>query len=381
MDLPRSHRPSSGNPFGGVTVRPATAADAAACAATMPDVLPDRWRKGDNCRSLVAVDTVTATVVGHCRGIDSTIHPRARNLVLRVLAGPGAHRARRELLDGQISVSDRPLHLKVTGEDEGLLRDLADRGAVTIQLMPPWTRQVGPALRAWSAEHQLRGERRRAPAPHAASVIVAAADVDPQSLLELDAEHYAAQHATWSPCAGRPELLEALADAHDPHSCRSWDRGLSLAMVSHGTPIAAALVFGAGADEAAPEVCLLSRPYCGRSAWRAKLALLAEHIAQLPDGARFCLDSHVGMREEHSMIAGIPGLTDPDEGWTAVVAVPVPGAAAPRPLTPLPSHLIPDAAAWARLDSGNGASCTGQDLTTGDEGHPPPDELPDRAPQ
>ena len=81
------------------------------------------------------------------------------------------------------------------------------------------------------------------------------------------------------------------------------------------------------------------------------------------------------------MIAGIPGLTDPDEGWTAVVAVPVPGAAAPRPLTPMPSHLIPDAAAWARLDSGNGALCTGQDLTTGDEGHPPPDELPDRAPQ
>ncbi|WP_154792809.1 hypothetical protein [Occultella kanbiaonis] len=65
-------------------VRPATTADVETSRGRFDDLLPDRWRGGNNRRSFVAVDP-DGRVLGHCRGIDNDFHPASRVLVLEVL--------------------------------------------------------------------------------------------------------------------------------------------------------------------------------------------------------------------------------------------------------------------------------------------------------
>lgn len=96
-----------------LTTRPATTADAAD--PTFGDLLPDHWRSGDNCRSVVAANEV-GRVLGHCRGIDNVFHPDSRTLVLEILENdlrsdhPWADVAD-ALLTAQINVSTVPLRL------------------------------------------------------------------------------------------------------------------------------------------------------------------------------------------------------------------------------------------------------------------------------
>lgn len=325
----------------GILVHPAAKEDAASTA--FDDLLPDRWREGGNRRSLVAVDGVSGRLLGHCRGIDNEAHPGSRVLVLEVaddVAGSAVHEA---LLRAQVAVSVLPLHTKARERDAALLAALRAVGAVTIQLMPPWTRQVGPELREWAGD--VHAEPVPAPLQGRETSVVPADTVEPDELLDLEVEHYVAQHAPWSPAAPPEVLRPLLAEGHEPDSEDSWDRRTSLALTVEGVLTAAALLFPQGEDEP-PEVSLVSRPYSSESAWWAKRRLLAEVVTRLSDGDRFCADSHLSMREEYELMRGVPGLADPEEGWTAIVAVPVADGPQPNPLDPA---LIPDAAAWAVL--------------------------------
>lgn len=325
----------------GILVRPATKEDAASTA--FDDLLPDRWREGGNRRSLVAVDGVSGCLLGHCRGIDNEAHPGSRVLVIEVaddVTGSAVHEA---LLRAQVALSTLPLHTKPRERDAALLAALRAVGAVTVQLMPPWTRQVGPELREWA--DTVRAEPVPAPLQGRDRLIVPADAVDPDGLLDMEVEHYVEQHASWSPAASTEAMRAFLAEGHEPDSEDSWDRSRSLALTVDGGLRAAVLLFPQGEGEP-PELSLISRPYAGPTSWWAKRRLLAEVVASLDDGDRFCADSHLSMREEYELMRSVPGLADPEEGWTAIVAVPVPGG--PQPITLDPS-LIPDDATWALL--------------------------------
>lgn len=336
-------------------VRPATPVHAYAAASRFPDLLADRWRPGGNRRSFVLVrpgvdgnraestagadENVEAdTVFGHCRGIDNAVHPASRVFVIETVAELRGTAAERELLAAQVAVSTRSLEVKLTA-DSPLLDLIAGAGGVLVQLMPPWRYTVGPATRAWAQctlESILAG--------HA---VVPASQADPSALLDLEVDHYIAQHETWVPAAPREELRALLAPDHDPDSEDTWNRNLSRAVVDdHGNLLAAALVFGdAGDPEEPPELVHLSRPYASDEAWENKLIAIAAVIRDAPDGSVLCIDSHLGMREEYARIGQIPGADRDGDAWTAIVAIPVPGGPTPIPLDPA---LIPDAAAWAR---------------------------------
>lgn len=326
------------------TVRPATSQDAADGQHRFPGMQPDRWREGGNRRSLALLDA-DGTVVGHCRGIDNTIHPASRVLVLEIAPELHGTPAEDALLQAQVEVSALPLHAKPQEKDEALRALLERAGGVLVQLMPPWRFLVGPELRTW-ADRVLAEDP-----PRPGARIVPAAEVDPAALRRLETEHYIAQHASWSPAA-RPEVLTAeFAEDHDALAAGTWSREHSRAILSaDGDLLAAALLWGGfgttenpATGEDAPELVHLSDPSNGAGAFALKRRAIAAVVTSAPDGVELCIDSHLSLRAEYAAITAIPGRVD--TAWTAIVAVPVPGGPAPIPLDPA---LIPDEAAWAR---------------------------------
>lgn len=337
-----------------VEVRPATAHDQAQAAASFPDLLPDYWREGGNRRSFVAV-CHGGTVLGHCRGIDNDIHPTSRTLVFETASELRGTAAEKALLQAQLHVSTLPLHAKPRASDPHFINLVAQHGAVLIQLMPPWERRVGPDLRAWAREVAAQESPAPADSAHGDYRVILAKNAPWRELLRLEAEHYVAQHESWSPSAG-VAVVEAKMEAdHQPGESERWNEQHSLAMYRGDELIAAAFVWGDPATDEEPEISLASRPYSSPEAWWAKTRLLALLVEGMADGDRFIIDCHLSLSEEYSVISAIPGLTHPEaEGWTAIVAIPAGGrcldaAAEAEAIIPLDPALIPESAAWARV--------------------------------
>lgn len=303
------------------TVRPATAEDAGDA---FPDLQPDRWREGGNRRSFVATDD-SGTVLGHCRGVDNATHPGSRVLLLEVLPDLRGSQVERELLAAQVAASTVPLTMKIHADDLAG-RDLAKAfDAVAVQACPPWRRTVGPELRAWAEEHV--GPTRRI------------TDDDRRAVLELEVDHYIAQHARWSPAAGRDEMLELLGEDHEPGAPTSYDLEHSVLLERDGRLVAAALLWPP--DDEGREVSLLAWPYEGPNSRADKESCLAALVTSMADGDVLLVDSHVTEREEFAMLRELPG---PVSGqWLAIVKIPVAGA--PRP-TPIDADLVPPEASW-----------------------------------
>lgn len=331
----------------GATVRPATDADVHAVANAFPDMQPDRWRGGDNRRSFAAL--ADGHVVGHCRGIDNVFHPGTRTLVFEI---DDAHRGtdlEDQLLAAQIAVSTVPLTVKLTRDTPAMTALSARHRGFAYQLCPPWAYVVGPEMRAWAARH-IAAHR----APTAG---------DSQALAQLEAEHYAAQHAAWNPSAPIDTMLDAFADDHDPDA-PGYDRDRSVVIERDGRVVAAALVWPGSnavpdldltgeAEEGGREVTLLSNPYDSPAAWRDKAACIAAVVERSADGDRLLIDSHATQRGEIALMGNVPGL-DPahDDEWTALVAIPA-GTGANAQVRPLPADALPaDLSAagltWAR---------------------------------
>ena len=328
----------------GVRVRPATAADAAAHdAGATPwaesGVLADRWRTEGNRRSLVAVegDGGHEVLIGHCRGINNVFHPDSRVCVLEVRPDRRRRGIGRALLEAQRAVSDVPLHLKV-GSGDAALRGLAlAAGGTAIQAMPPWRRVVGPELRAWARERT--GAVR-------AQMITSA---DRTAVAALEADHYIAQHATWSPAAGWDTLLEEMAEGHQADSPSAYDPRRSVVVRREGVVTAAALVRPEENHhgQRGCEVTLLARPYDGAHARADKEACLAAVVERSADRDVLMIDSHLTERVESAMMSEVPGLDD-DSGWMAIIAVtPTPGRLRPgaEPIG-LDPRLLPADARW-----------------------------------
>jgi hypothetical protein len=330
-----------------VDVRPATPADASASGCA--DLLPDRWREGNNRRSFVAVDDA-GRVLGHCRGIDNDFHPASRVLVLEVLGqgGLGAHpgdprRADVEdaLVRAQVQVSSLPLHLKPTADDREAISLCSRHGGVLIQLMPPWRYEVGPALRAWADVHR---------AVNAGSRVRRAATGDPEAMLDFYVEHYAAQHATWSPAAPPDVLREENRESFTPGSEDAFEPDRSVVLLREGRIAAQALVWPAEPD-GSREVSSQALPYEGPAARADAEACLAAVIDHSADGDVLLIDSHVTEPMESAMMRDLRAGVGPDpsaaesshaDPWTAIVAIPVAGG--PEPI-PLPADAVPEEAA------------------------------------
>lgn len=308
-----------------VTARPATTSDAAT--AGFPDLLPDRWRAGDNRRSFVAVDA-GSRVLGHCRGIDNVFHPASRTLVLETAPLDDARSEQVEdvLVAAQIDASALPLHAKP--EEGSTLVDLCRRhGGVLIQLMPPWRCTVDPSLRAWAAARPAGDELRAGPLGQAS----------PEAVLDLHVEHYRAQHATWSPAAPASQLRHLNAPDITGGSADGLDPDLSTVLVRDGELCAQALVWPAEQD-GAREVSLQCREP-GAPASRAEMeACLAAVIDQVPDGTVLLIDSHVTEPVESAMMRDLRAEHPVLGPWSAIVAIPVPGGPAP---IPLPAASVP----------------------------------------
>lgn len=189
-----------------LTTRPATATDAADPA--FEDLLPDRWREGENRRSLVATDEA-GSLLGHCRGIDNVFHPNSRTLVLEVRPDAPWAEVADALLEAQIAVSTLPLHVKPSAHEAALAALCARHDGVLVQIMPPWRYVVGPALRDWAREHRTTHDGLTATDLPTASCSIGAEDgAVREQMLDLYVEHYTAQHARWSPAVA-PEQLRA----------------------------------------------------------------------------------------------------------------------------------------------------------------------------
>lgn len=344
-------------------VGPATPEDAASAADQFPDLLPDRWRGGNNRRSFAA-NSLDGTVVGHCRGIDNDYHPATRVLVHEMDPAYQGTQLEDALLAAQLEVSTLPLTIKATARDLAMVDLAARHGGYIYQLCPPWRRVVRPELRAWAAEHAsgAHGEK-----PEPASTAAAAdhggaapAASDRAEIARLEAEHYVAQHAGWDPSADADTLTTLFADDHDPASGSSWDAERSRIIRREGRVVAAALLWpaeesdsdslalagqteragdaaaeteqaateSAGAEQPGREISLISDRYGTPESWADKLACLAAIIDTADDGDVLLVDSHLTEQMEREQIAAIPGL-DPayDWEWTALIAIPLPGAA------------------------------------------------------
>ncbi|CAM3411890.1 hypothetical protein OCAE111667_08425 [Occultella aeris] len=315
-------------------VRPATHADVEMSRATFDDLLPDRWRGGNNRRSFVAVDPA-GRVLGHCRGIDNDFHPASRVLVLEVLPDVRGQGVDDELLRVQVAVSSPSLHLKLTEPDRDL-RALTERhGGVAIQAMPPWRYVVGPELRAWAAAQ-----------PRPEGSVGPIRDTERDEALGLFLEHYTVQHAAWSPAAPMRRLRAEFVADFTAGSHTAFDPLASVALRRDGRLVAQALLYPPDPEDptGGRELGLQSRPYAGPDA-RADLgACLAAVIGLVPDGAALLIDSHLTERAEYRMMEEVPGPA-PGGSWTAIVAIGVPGGKVP---VPLPRDLLPEDAAWIR---------------------------------
>lgn len=313
-----------------LTTRPATSSDAADPA--FEDLLPDRWREGDNCRSMVATDNA-GRVLGHCRGIDNSFHPDSRSLVLEVRDGEPWAEVADALLEAQIAVSTLPLRLKPAAHEPELLDLCARHGGVLVQLMPPWRYVVGDALRTWAAEHRRTPDGLRAGRVD---------DARREEMLGLYVEHYAAQHARWSPAAALAELRAENAPDFVPGGEGSFDPGRSVVLIREKQIVAQALAWPPEPDGGV-EIGLESTPHEGRATREDMEACLAAVIERSADGDVLLIDSHVTEVLETAMMRDVPGpLPHPEDTWTAIVAIPVPGGPAP---IPLPAARIQNAAA------------------------------------
>lgn len=343
-----------------IVIRPAEPEDVDRARDTFSDLLPDRWRDGGNRRSFVAVrnhdscacdpePSSAEEVVGHCRGIDNAAHPSSRTLVFEVLPDLHGTEAERKLFRTLLNTSRLPLRSKPERKDAALRALLVSLDSILIQLMPPWRYRVDKQLKAWA--------RSTLDAASDDYRLVPAALEPPERLIALEVDHYIAQHEPWSPTASRADLIEYLAEDHDPTSETTWNHDHSWAVTTQdGHLKAAALVWGdvrpaeqPSCGDAAPEVGHLSRPHSSPEAWTNKLSAIAGVIHSVPVGTELCIDSHLSMREEFAAIGTIPGV-DRDAGeWCAIVATPPPGGLTPVSLDPA---LIPDAASWAREFAG-----------------------------
>ncbi|MEL4358743.1 MULTISPECIES: hypothetical protein [unclassified Luteococcus] len=228
------------------------------------------------------------------------------------------------LVEAQLAASTVPLRMKIDATQHDDLALARRFGAVAVQLMPPWRRVVGPDLRTWAAAH--RGNT----AP--------ITDADRELVRWLEASHYVAQHASWSPSAPREQIYQLFADDHAPEA-DGYDPQRSFLIRRDGRIVAAGLSWP-------DEVVLLSDPYEGPDSVADKRACLAAVIDATPNGQQLCVDSHVTERLEREALHDLPGLVDgPTNEWTVIVALPAPGGPAPRPLD---ASLVPDDAAWVR---------------------------------
>ena len=313
-----------------LTTRPATPADSADPA--FEDLLPDRWREGDNCRSVVATDSA-GRLLGHCRGIDNSFHPDSRSLVLEVLDGEPWDEVADVLLEAQIAVSTLPLRLKPAAHEPELLDLCARHGGVLVQLMPPWRYMVDDSMRAWAAEHRTTSD-----GLHAGRVV----DARREEMLDLYVEHYTAQHARWSPAAAPTELRAENAPDFVPGGEGSFDPDRSVVLERDGVIVAQALAWPPEPDGGI-EITLQSTPHEGRTAREDMEACLAAVIDRSADGDVLLIDSHATEELESAMMRDVPGpAPHPQDTWTAIVGIPVPGGPAPIPLS---AELIPAAAA------------------------------------
>lgn len=314
-----------------VTIRPATGEDVAATRTTFPDLQKDHWAEGKNRRSFVAEDD-HGRVVGFCRAIDNNVHPDSRVMLLEVLPELREQGIEDQLLRSQLEVSTVPPHMKIHADQKAEQRLAARFGGIAIQVTPPWRYVVVPELRDWAAEHAGGAEPTR--------------ETDGRALQELEVDHYIAQHESWSPTVPREQLLEELAEDHDPSSPTTWNRERSRVLRRGDEIVAAALVWGGsnGAGVDAPEVSLLSRPYLGPSSRRDKEACLAAVVAASADGDELLLDSHLSLPEETAMMQAVPGLEGtPETDWMAIIALPVPDGPAP---IAFPRERVPAEASW-----------------------------------
>ena len=311
-------------------VRPATSADVSVAAQKFPDLHPDRWREEGNRRSLVAV--LDDVIVGHARGIDNTFHPTSRVTVLEV-AEDADNRIEvgRALLRELVAVSRLPLALKVTASmtfERQLARDL---GGVAIQAMPRWRHVVSPEFRAWASQH--RGE------------IEAYQERPASDALNLQVQHYIAQHASWSPAADPATLRDELAADDAPESTHPS----SVVLRRDGRTVAAALVW---TDVLEPwggrEVTLVTEHHDDDDARADLEACLAGVIDRSEDGAVLLIDSHATERVETLLARDLPKPppTATDE-WTAIVEIPV--GTGPEPGA-MPRGILPADAGWIEAD-------------------------------
>lgn len=312
-----------------IEVVPATAAHRDQAAATFPDLLPDRWRSGDNRRSFAALDP-EGRVRGHCRGIDNVYHPDSRTLVLEVADGPGADEVADALLAAQLDVSTVPLRLKLHEEDR-LLLGLAHRhGAVLNQACPPWRYVVGPELRTWADSHRL--------APSDGVEIRPLEARDASAALDLYVDHYRRQHAAWSPAAPAPVLREENAPDFEPDA-PAIAESRSVGLFRDGELHAQAVIF----DE---EVALQAYEADAASTRAALYACLVAVIDSSADGQELFIDAHLSEREEWATIGAIPGLHPAhNREWTGLFSIPVPFPGAPVPPA-VDAELLPPEARW-----------------------------------
>lgn len=326
-------------------MRPARSADVEAARETFPDLLPDRWREGDDRRSLVAVDG-EGRVIGHCRGIDNELHPGSRVMLLEVAPEHEADGTGDALLAAQREISHAALHVKLTARQEMLIALLERAGGVAIQAMPPWRYVVGPAMRAWAEAHRQRGGSGPDPLP--------IGPADRSAVLDLEAAHYVAQHAGWSPSAPLDVMRAELAAGHEEGAECAYDPVRSRVLHRGGRVVAAALLWpeddGGGwtADTEVTaggrEVSLIA-DLADPRANEDKALCLAGLVAACADGDQLLIDSHLSLAAEQELLRDLPGRVENPEDWGAIVAVPVAGAPAP---IPLPAALVPEEAAWIR---------------------------------
>ena len=302
----------------------------------LPDLLVDRWRPGDNRRSFVAL--VDGRVVGHVLGVDNSVHPDSRVLVLEVLAHARGRGVGTSLLAAQIAVSDRPLHVKLYASARAG-RALARRvGGVAVQATPPWRYAINAALRAWAARRSSGAEK-----PTAA---------DAPELLDLEVRHYLDQHARWSPAAEGALRAAFAADVH-PGGDDGFDPQRSVVVRRGGDIVAAGLVWPqhSGPPVAGREVSLICLQHGDLRARVDLEACLAGVIDRCDDADVLLIDSHVTESVETAMLGDLPGPEPfPGDEWMAIVAIPVPGG--PEPVA-MPSGLVPAEARWIEQEFGS----------------------------
>lgn len=225
-------------------------------------------------------------------------------------------------------------------------RALAVRhGGVAVQVTPPWRYIVGPELRQWADVHRASDPN----GPDGSSdrpVPEPITDADREAVLDLEVDHYMAQHASWSPTASREVMRAELGEDHEPGSEGAYDSRRSVLLRGGGRVVAAALLWpgsnGAPADGS--ELSLLSRPYVGPHSRRDKESCLAAVIDASEDGDALLIDSHLTEDDETAMMRDLPGLVADDAtDWMAIVAVPVPGGPTPAAF---PRERVPARATW-----------------------------------